>query len=344
MKKATIVLLLLSLCLMLSACAESEALTAAKDAAAALPSIEELTLEDEPLVNAAKEAFGTLEGKDLEAFGDTSYIRRYLDQLDILRDQAAHDALVAGFVGSWKLLYGDSYDTQEFTLNEDLSCVIDGEHGTWDAYTYDNCFYASTDSGASSVGGLERRDYGDQARLSGSYGGTYVRAEDYDAIIGDMFVTVEISKDNFSEYFGDFVKIGDTFDEWGDAKGTAYLMPSAVYRDGLVLWSCSDDFAVEYNYVRDDGTRYGKWDSTGTLYTPYSIIDTYSRDVVLTFSGVTRAKGSLTFIRSSYVEQNDIDSDGYRSLTLTDGTVYRDYTYSSYSWERTNARYVDWKY
>ena len=335
MKKAFVWLLIAAILSGLCACSSSTkdpARAAADDAIAALPYLDDLTVEDEPLVKAAREAVDALGTKDRDSVMDHNTVSMYESRIESLVNKAKREdedaaaeaqrsSMIKQCVGTWKNLYSDnSYRPSEFTLNENMSCMIDNESGEWNLWD-NGTISANTFSYNKSTGNLKLMDEMGRPRLLDDDNNIYVPADEYKELHDKMFLTVEITPKNFFDYFGNFKMIGYTLDDWGNEKSSVWFTPSVAIGNGLVLWSVSDDFSIQYTYSYS--SDYGNYSSSSTSH-ELPLDMSYSNNKNMKITSIDNTKGSVTFIRSEYVISNTYNEENYnhRQLTLRDGTIH----------------------
>jgi|GEM_PF-6297448 len=339
-KRLLAVVLVLAMCLSLSACGLLTPLKirAANKAVNELPPAEYIELQDEELIANARKAVDSLDRKYLGKIENLSNLIDCEARLDVLKKETA---LREQIVGSWMNLYGDSYATQSLRFDDDMSCLCDGVRGTWQM----NLDYATVDVVDSYGGGilydLHTEEVAGDTRLTDGYS-VFVRAEDYDRIRDQMFVTVQINRENFSQYMT-FTRIGNQEDSSGQPFGSTYMFTSNVYSQGLILYSVSEDFYFEAE-LWDDYHEEGYTPFTWTISRDYPFAVVYAWDAeTYDLTAITAARGTLTFIRSQYVSENYADNDGDRVLVLADGRWIYDFDCPFWDSEIATT-YDEWKY
>ena len=135
---------------------------------------------------------------------------------------------------------------------------------------------------------------------------TLVRCEDREAAYGAKFVDVELTSENFWEYFR-LEKVPAPVDESGARIfKEVYVFRNTQYENGLIFWSESDvqvDLVYWWSYrLRIDKAPYG-----AVVYE-----DTYNS---------TAAEGKLTFIRSDHVASHSYDGTVRSVVTNCGETV-----------------------
>ena len=347
MKKLTALLLALVMTLSLCACGESAELKSVREQIAA---IGEVGLDSEAAIAAAEEAYRALSEEDKAKVDNYTELLAARETYDAAV-QAAREASAAAeraaaqkaLAGKWVDVYSKVQlymSSSPLILNEDGSVVTD-------TLTYE---WSLSDDGRSiSLG------YGGTALLllnivdedgitalvntfPNSSSNVYVREEDFQTFFDRRFVAVELSPENVGEYFGEFVRVGDWLDEFGDPIKDygAYAFRSAAYERGLVYMGCSQDLAVEWT----SKTRWGEDQSclVSDPFTPQYLSEPVS------FVSFGRVKGTLYYAKAEYVAENGLEPwEGqpypFRVIRFTDGTCF-----GFNGWWQSAADYDDCKY
>ena len=194
------------------------------------------------------------------------------------------------------------------------------------------------------MGRLALSEDAEGVRLRGvdSASDIYVRDEDYEAIHDSMFLTVELTKENFFDYFGPLQQVGYETDEFGKKTYPVWFTPSLAAENGLYVWDVSDDFALQYTCIFKD-----KWGSDELPLTeknvPFSITSGPNTSNIK-FKEIKQIKGTVTFIRQEFVASNTFDADHHaRVLVLKDGTSHNLYC-ANWFWVNATCSYEDWAY
>ena len=155
----------------------------------------------------------------------------------------------------------------------------------------------------------------------------FLRSGELKQYIKERFVFSEISLDNVRDYIEKPVNIGVILDEKDKPTGdSAWVLGSAVYKNGLVYYGRSEDFSV---VLQNNAT------GSRTVIIPF---DTLPLTTGASFGHFTEARGTLVFIRAEYVTDNRMTDARTRTLTFTDGTTHT----TSLTWYSDLADYSDW--
>lgn len=189
------------------------------------------------------------------------------------------------FEGKWKYLYSD-IDVNDIEFKEEYKISLDNRkdwsfQNNGQMLYYDkNLFTLAVDNGI--------------PKLLYNFKGNcyvYVHEEDYDKLYNEMFVSVELTSDNISEYIGQPLRIGETVDEWGEHNGYLFQLSSPALEKGLILYQYDEN--LQYEIIFNDGY-------TSTAYYPY--IGLWSDREETYIGGFGRAKGKLIYVKSNYVD------------------------------------------
>lgn len=163
-----------------------------------------------------------------------------------------------------------------------------------------------------------------------------VKQEDYQAAFADKYVAVELTDENYREYLGDPVNIGEIIDaETGDIT-YGYVHESPAYDNGLIYLADTVNFYMEFDY---QGSHYD-------FYTSLDMVSTYLEDME-NFVISKQVSGTIYYIKAEYVAENYVDENGMRTVVMTNGTTLTfDIDNSTWStfWNRTEADYNDYIY
>ena len=136
------------------------------------------------------------------------------------------------------------------------------------------------------------------------------------AIIDQMYVTVELNAENVADYFC-FDELYSYIDEWGDTASYAdndQTSYAALYKEeghGLT-------------YVGSDGVQIELLLGNGKKTTFYGIGQIWIDGKNVKIKDFGRAKGTLYFVRSEYVWKAEAQ-DGFITVRLNDGSTYSYY-------------------
>lgn len=265
--------------------------------------------------------------------------KEQVENADELR-KARNECLELQLAGDWAVnpleyLYNvspDLYNEVTLALGEDRKAESEYMSGDW--YVEDG--YLCIDDG-SGVYHLELAVHEDGSIEIDPKGFGYIRVEERNAMLDDMFVFVDLTPENIEEYCGFAIHTEAERDSFGELTGdtnTRVIVTSKVYDQGLLYFECSDDLAVEvnvpahsYTYTSSWGTRQYEEEAESFtvnfgLYSYYghsvgykwadseSIPDLDASD--LSFG---RVQGSVVFINSKYVDDVRV-KDGIHYLVV----------------------------
>ncbi|MGM9549139.1 MAG: hypothetical protein ACI3V5_04775 [Faecousia sp.] len=328
MKKTCTWILTVLVALALCGCGKSEAV---KKVEAMIDAIGTVTVESQTAIDSAMEAYNALteeEAAKVENYG-------------VLKE-SADDCLELRLIGKWvyepTYFYNveEMYDKVTLSLNEDMTA--DGEHvsGKWRVEGSE----LMINNGESDYLYHIYREGGKLA--IGSINSKMMRVEDYNALLDEMFVIVELTPENVADYCRCTIYTEIEKDAFGTLTGdtrTYATLESTVYDDGLIYLDGSDDLAIEllvpeHQYQWRSGQRwrtrtsdaeegvvkripYGSWGvSLGSL----NVDSDYEAIHEITAEEISfgRVMGKITYIRSEYVETIKED-DGSRIIVLKTG-------------------------
>jgi len=223
---------------------------------------------------------------------------------------------LAPFEGTWKPIYSRAVNNnlfyifpkekkiyaEELNIDENDETIIPIDETTIKVNKY-------------GLGGLRLIEDQGNSKLV-SRGGVFVRKSEYDAIIKKMFVRIELSEKNISEYIDKPVRIGTYTNEWGDKTDIdAYALSSSAYtKKGLIMLSFKDvRFEAYFSYIDND-----KKVSKSFIYDePYSLCITPRKDRII-FDGFGKAQGIIWYIRKEYTNISEGSKSFTRKIEFTD--------------------------
>lgn len=335
MKKALAVLL--AFCALLSLCAcgvgsaagRVEDLKAARrvdDMIAALG--EEVTLESEGAILAAQEAYDALTEEQKAEVEYADYLPIYRNNLDVLKREAAYEALKAKMIGAWVDLYDP--ENNRIEIREDGTATISDFEYEWTLNQ--NMETIRFEGGSRIVLAVEEHD--DLTVLHNPDLMTCMKKADYEAFAAAAIVTVTPGLSDIDEYFGAAVDLGPLTDADGkDTGARLFAFHSNAYDRGLVFFRSGDDFALDYSAGKK---------MHGALYEPYGaacLTDAKQLGAIK----ITAVNSTLTFIRADHVADLRYESETKeRVITLTNGIELR--CASSMNPSYKNARFNAFAY
>ena len=343
MKRFLALLLALSMAFALCGCGESAELKSVKEQIAA---IGEVDLDSEAAIVAAEEAYQALSEEDKAKVDNYAELTAAREVYEEAKKTAEMEEARKALVGEWVEVYSAFLPyaaTSNVVLTEDGNADFDGLGVSWrmseDMRSVEFSF------GDTVITSFEIADYDGIMALVGNQtdftSSVYVRREDYQSFVDQRFVAVEINSDNIGEYIGEYVKVGDELDDFGDVMGEACMFRSKAIEQGLVYVGRSDDFVfeIEAESGQIGDMIYGAGEFP--VYDPFSV----SPRMFFSVSSFGRAKGTLYFVRAENVAENGVEMINgltQRVVRLTDGTAFLDS--SGFYWKNTSADYNDWKY
>lgn len=300
MKRALCVLLAALTLVSLSGCGTSRE---AREVTKLIEAIGEVTLESEPAIIAAEEAYAALSDEQKAEVEIADYLPIYRNNYEVLRQEADWEQLQAELVGCWYDLAGG--DEPAITIRADGTADIGGFPYDW---TLNRNMETVRFEGGSRIVFEVLRGEGLFA-LNNPYLMVCLKEEDFRSFRQDALVT----SDDPSFICAGALDVGALLDAQGKETGNRlFAFRSAAYDEGFVYFRCSDDFALEYSAAR----RFH-----GVLYEPFAAAS-YSKGVRPEDVKVSSMTGSVTFIRNAYVESVRFDPETKeRTITLKNGLV-----------------------
>lgn len=332
MKRQFTLVLTFVLLLVLCGCGKSEAV---KNVESMIEAVGTVTAESLDTIDAAMDAYDALPEEEKTKVENYAVLTAALD-----------DCLELNLVGPWvyepNYFYNveEMYDKTELTLNADMTAS--GEYNSGDWRVEENKLMIN--NGEYDIQYSIYRD-GDKLRI-GHVNSKMMRVEEFNALLDEMFVTVEITPENVADYCEVVIYTEIEEDDFGVITGdtrTYATLVSKVYDDGLLYMEASDDLAIEllipehkYQYKsgsRNWRTRTEEADEYVVKNTPYGsyggslgskyVENEYEQIHEITADQISfgRVTGSITFIKAEYVDTVKEDENGYsRLLILNDGT------------------------
>ncbi len=302
MKRLTALLLAVSLAVSLAGCGVSRE---AQEVTKLIEAIGDVTLDSEPAIIAAEEAYAALSDEQKAEVEIADYLPIYRNNYEVLRQEADWEQLKAELVGRWYDLT-DS-DEAAVTICADGTADIGGFPYTWTLNR--NLETVRFEGGSRIVLEVVRRE--GLFALSNPDLMTCLREEDFLAFRKAALHTVNVA----SSALGEAVDVGPLLDAEGNETGTRlFAFHSKAYDEGLIYFYCSSDFALDYS---------GRRGFHGALYEPFAAA-AYPKGVQLSDVGLSASQGSITFLRAEYVESVRFDPETKeRTITLTNGLSFQ---------------------
>ena len=303
----------------------------------ALGDPKDLTIASEEAVTAAKTAYDTLLEPERAEVPNAEKLEEATAIMDGLRTEAMIIASRQEYVGEWVEL---SEELPVFTpivswygpliLKEDGTYSSDRGENVW-TLTDDRTQLILTNSQGKLV--LDILDDGEYTRLIHS--GTrlcFLRRSQVDDYIDSRFVTKRVTGENIRDIIGAPAYVGRILDEKDRPTNEGvWIQESLVYGDGLVYYGRSENFS----YTIREYTATGPVERE--LFYPF---DSLTAPLNTRFDPASSAKGSLTFIREKFVEENVMTDSRTRTLRFTDGTSHT----TSQNWYGDVVPYDDHHY
>ena len=215
------------------------------------------------------------------------------------------------------LLQGTWYDSSSVVYKEYSCWVIEADGSVTTPFYNEETLYVS----ALGDGTYQIPDYGviypeysmGDLRLARTDGEGCLISQ---AVIDQMYVTVELTADNVADYFC-FDELYSYIDEWGDTASYAdndQTSYAALYKEeghGLT-------------YVGADGVQIELLLDNGKKTTFYGLGQIWIDGKNVKIKDFGRAKGTLYFVKSEYVWNVEVE-DGFVTVWLNDGSRYSYY-------------------
>ena len=212
----------------------------------------------------------------------------------------------------------------------DLDAVIaekDALQANYDALQADYAaMQATLDQHADLISAVDREEY-EQAML-------IIEEEQLDKLqaekgdIEDYLITVELTPENFDEYFE--WKFFYELNSFGEPMEyhTTYFVTSKVYDQGFVLYdadvkigyTATIKFTDPYGTTIDSSSSTGKLDAGSLAGSGWSAYEGCCFDLENCFVETTRVEGTVTFIKEEYVADyklSEMDTNPYQNADIT---------------------------
>ena len=324
MKKVAVLLLCLVICLSLCGCQKTEAV---KNVESLIDGIGQVTLESVEAVAEAEAAYEALTDKEKESVGNYEVLISAGEALEEVQQQHFEE-LRRRVIGEWKDETGLVEENLNFTEDGRFQVGSVAYGDTWelsedgnDVYVNGWCSYTVIEeNGITKL--VNNRPF------SFPYDGVlYVRPQDYEAAHNEKYVTVELTKENISEYMGEATFIGYELDDFGEEKTdtSCYAFPSLVHDQGLIYLGAKDA-AIEvllrdkdyhdYSFSWTLSEPFGSWGVLGYVSDWEEIV------------GLGRAQGEIVFVKEEYVSHINWTVSPYngdiksRNISLKNGTSF----------------------
>ena len=341
MKKLLRGMLLLILCMSLTACGKTEAV---KNVETMIDTLGEVTTESGDAIFSIDEAYNALTEEEKPKVKNYT---TFLTARDSYYTLMLPGEWMFARMDLWTMHQSDRQ--QDFVLHSDMTWegnMCGYASGTWSVtngeirlqetnrdFEYGS-FKVSVQNG---IVGMKHL-YDDRDGLD------YMRAEDYEAYVKEFFLVVDLAESDLSEYMEFTVYDEEITDEWGDPTGTSYrwlMIKSKLYDQGWLFQDVLGDFAIEVlipAYSVTDGysdTNTYDPENVTVTYNPfeYNVFrigywsENYQEECELDLEQVEfgRAKGKLIFINSKYVTVTTDDSGNSRILKWYDDFCSAEY-------------------
>ena len=339
MRKKLLFLCIALLCLSLCACGKSEAV---KNVEAMVQAIDTISIETLDAAYAAIEAYNDLlleEREDVEGYDAMT------DKLDSFLTEKVTGVWV--YEPTYFYNVEEMYEKSDLALNADGNAKASHVEGPWrvedgviriDSGKADYVYYIPVIDGKLRVGSTQN---------------PMIPAEEYKALLDAMFVTVEITPENVSDYCEIVIYTEIEKDDFGVINGdtsTYATLANKVLDQGLLFFEESDDMAIEllvpehtYKYQSHGGSWHEYTDEADTCVIksyPYAshgfslgnknVKNEYESIHNITADQISfgRVTGKITFIRSEFVKEVK-KSENFSSRVLV---LYNDIEENSGMW------------
>lgn len=333
-KTALILLLVLSMLFSLAACAsESTATPAAADATDAA---KEVIAMIDSIPAMAEDGSNASDVYDAYTAAQSAYFQLSYDEMNTVSNVGAMwKASDDYFNHIMNVPEGETYDHDERVAEAgallngtwyDSSSIIYKDYSRWEIFsdgTVVTPYYYDTTQYVNSLGNGEYYvpDYGTiypeysmgEMRLASTEGkGCLISQETIDK----MFVKVDLTKENVSDYFT-FDQIYSYTDEWGD---------TANYSDNnQTSYAAINKLeGSDLTYIGTDGVQVEVFLKNGSKTTIYGMGQFWVDGKNVEIKSLGRAKGSIYFVKREYVWKTET-YDGMVSVYLNDGSIYSYY-------------------
>lgn len=330
MKRFLSGVLTLLLLLTLAGCGKSAEV---KELEARIDAIGEVTLDSADAIRAAEEAYQALSAEDRAKVDNYAALTAARKALETAQAEYEAEQYRLSFTGTWVPEFtGRGWDPEAITLAEDGTYT--GEQGSVGSWSL------SEDGEKIQMDRMNfpifEEDGHTKLLLGGGLSGiTYVRESEAEDCRAAKYVAVDLSQTDLHTVFGEPVLLGHMTDEWDEPVEDefTYYTPSLYYQEGLVLVGFSDDFALELKYYGEYSER-----ETDTQTQPFDVA--WGWETWYPQALGDRARGTLYFVRDSYVAENYVDGPfDARTVVLQDGESFE----CGYWWH-TEAPYSEHLY
>lgn len=332
MKKITVFLIGLAMCLSLCGCGKSEAV---KNVESRIEGIGTVSWESEAAIAEVEKAYDALTDKEKSSVGNYEALTAAKEALEEAIQQH-FEQLRQRVIGEWV--------DESGLVQAKISFLEDGSFQLG-SVAYGDTWELSEDGEAIYVNGWENyavlEENGlvklvNKASVGLPYDGViYVREKDFQAAHNEKYVTVELTTENVSDYMGEAVFIGYERDEFGEEKTeySCYAFPSLVRDQGLIYLGAADAAVEVILQDKDDPSfrlettlfePFGSWGVMGYVSSWEEIV------------GLGRARGEIVFVKEEYVRDVTWSASPYggkekmRTIVLDNGIRLQTFGNSSY--------------
>lgn len=290
---------------------------------ALIASIGEVTLDSEPAILTAEEAYNNLTDEEKEVVENYTVLTDAKNQFDYIQFRAS-------LVGEWVTLFDDS--TTLISLNDDGTAAIEDYKFTWELSPNKNVVKLDGVLALNlEVGHIFEFVTLDNPELSDML----IKKDNAEQLVEAYFTVVELNAENYSEYIGEAIYLGNEKNEWGEDVESVFCFVSTAAENGLIFVAANSDFIMEIEFYSE---AYGGTYTTTTYQDPYTP-SMLGLAPTLSIS-IARIKGTMTFISSEYVANVQYSEHGSsRIITLTDGSTIVDRCHH-YTWN--GESYYKW--
>lgn len=304
MKRALSLLLAVLALVSLAGCGEAGPSREAQEVTRLIEAIGDVTLDSEGAIIAAEEAYAALSDEQKAEVEIADYLPIYRNNYEVLRHEADWEQLKGELVGDWYSITDE--EDAVVSLHADGTAEIGRFSYTWTLNQ--NMETVRLEGESRIVFEVLRRE--DLFALNNPYLMTCLKEADYRDFCEKVFYTPA----SVESVLGEAVDVGPLLDAEGKETGTRlFAFHSIAYDEGLIYFRCSINFALDYSA----SSRF-----RGVLYEPFAAAP-YTRGVRPENISVTSTSGTVTFIRSEYVESVSFDPETKeRTITLKNGLTF----------------------
>ena len=292
-------------------------------AEALIASIGEVTLDSEPAILAAEEAYNILSDAEKEVVDNYTVLIDAKNTFDYIQFRAS-------LVGEWVTLSDNS--TTVFSLNDDGTATIEDYKFTWELAPDKNVVkldgFVALNLEVSHI--FEFVTLGNPELFD-----MVIKKDTTEQLVEKYFTVVELNAENYSEYIGESICLGNVKNEWGEDGDSVFCFRSTAVENGLIFVAANSDFIMEIGFYSEASGGACTFNTGQHPYAPFALWYDNPTSV-----SIARIKGSMMFISSEYVANVCYsENSSSRIITLTDGSTIVDRC-TLYSWN--NDAFYKW--